>query len=127
MARRGPKGSPPASLLLAGVAAVSVFLLEGYGPQSPSAIEQAPAANSLVAITVDYPAEGSIFPPDITPPTFLWRDAAGSANSWAIDIVFADGARDIHVTAPGERMRVGEIDDSYGGFVPPVLTPEQAA
>ena len=24
-------------------------------------------------------------------------------------------------------MRVGEVDDSYGGFVPPTLTPEQAA
>jgi Flp pilus assembly protein TadD len=27
----------------------------------------------------------------------------------------------------GERMRVGDIDESYGGFVPPTLTPEQAA
>ena len=26
------------------------------------------------AITVDYPANGSIFPPEITPPTFIWHD-----------------------------------------------------
>jgi len=118
----------PAGIFLAGVAAaVSVFLLEGYGPQSPSAADQSPAANSLAAITVDYPAEGSLFPPDITPPTFLWRDAANSATSWAIDIAFTDNGPGIHAVAPGPLMRVGEIDGSYAGFVPPVLTPEQAA
>ncbi|MFZ0934478.1 MAG: tetratricopeptide repeat protein [Bryobacteraceae bacterium] len=118
----------PTYLFLAGVAsAVSVFLLEGYGPQAPYAIDQSTAANSLSGITVDYPAEGSIFPPDITPPTFLWRDAAAGANRWAIDIGFADGAPGIRVTARGELMRVGPVDDSYGGFVPPKLTPEQAA
>ncbi len=106
---------------------MSVFLLEGYGPQAPYAIDQSTAANSLSGITVDYPAEGSIFPPDITPPTFLWRDAAAGANRWAIDIGFADGAPGIRVTARGELMRVGPVDDSYGGFVPPKLTPEQAA
>jgi Flp pilus assembly protein TadD len=118
----------PASVFLAGVAAaVSVFLLEGYGPQSPSAADQSAAANSLAAITVDYPAEASIFPPDITAPTFLWRDAAAGARSWTIDITFVDSHPAIHVITPGPLMRVGEIDDSYGGFVPPVLTPEQAA
>ncbi|MGB9458584.1 MAG: tetratricopeptide repeat protein [Bryobacteraceae bacterium] len=118
----------PTYLFLAGVAsAVSVFLVEGYGPQTPSTPDQSTAANSLSGITVDYPAEGSIFPPDLTAPTFLWRDGVGSANRWAIDIGFADGGPDIRVTARGELMRVGPVDDSYGGFVPPKLTPEQAA
>ena len=27
------------------------------------------------SITIDYPADKSIFPPEITPPTFLWRRA----------------------------------------------------
>ena len=35
------------------------------------------AAPVLTSISIDYPEEGSIFPPGITPPTFLWRDAAG--------------------------------------------------
>ena len=30
-------------------------------------------------ITVDYPEEGSIFPPEITPPTFLWHDGSAAA------------------------------------------------
>jgi Flp pilus assembly protein TadD len=118
----------PAYLCCAGLAcAVSVFLVKGYGPQPPSAASL--AANSLAGITVDYPAEDSIFPPDITPPTFLWRDAADGATSWAIDIVFPDDRPGIHVTAPGERMRVGEIDPAAvaGSNRLPELTPEQAA
>jgi tetratricopeptide (TPR) repeat protein len=118
-----------AYLCLAGLAcAVSAFLVKGYGPQSPSAMDQSPAASSLAAIAVDYPADGAILPPDITAPTFLWRDAAESASSWTIDIAFADGPA-INVAARGERMQVGEIDQAAVASSNrlPELTPEQAA
>ena len=35
------------------------------------------------AISVDYPADGSTFPPDMTAPTFLWRDRTGS-KTWGV-------------------------------------------
>ena len=121
---------PPAYLCFTVLAcAVSVLLVKGYGPQSPSAADRLPAGNSLAAITVDYPAGDSIFPPDITPPTFLWRDAAESATSWTIDVVFPDDRSGIHLAASGERMRVGEIDPAAVASSNrlPELTPEQAA
>jgi Flp pilus assembly protein TadD len=81
------------------------------------------------AITVDYPVDGSVFPPEITPPTFLWRDSDTSATSWVIDVAFADGSKEIRVKPAGERMRIGEIDPE--AVAPsnelPRLTPEQAA
>ena len=43
-------------------------------------------------VTIDYPEEGSIFPPEIAAPTFLWRDAADKARAWLIEVTFADGA-----------------------------------
>ena len=71
---RKPVRVSTACLLVAGIAgAGSLLLLRGFGPQ------QLP--NYLTAITVDYPSEGSIFPPEITPPTFLWRDPSGTATS----------------------------------------------
>jgi len=85
--------------------------------------------NHLAAITVDYPADGSVFPPEITPPTFLWRDTGASATSWAIDITFPDGARGIRVKPSADRMHIGEIDPeavSRNNELPK-LTPEQAA
>ncbi len=80
-------------------------------------------------ITVDYPQNDSIFPPEITPPTFLWRDANTSAKSWRIDITFADGSKPIRAESSGEGMKIGEIDPrcvSENNRLPS-LTPEQAA
>ena len=50
----------------------------------PKSLSHAPDA-----ITIDYPLDGSVFPPEITPPTFLWHDANGIAKHWVIEISFA--------------------------------------
>jgi hypothetical protein len=76
---------------------------------------------------VDYPSEGSLFPPDIIAPTFQWRDAEMTATAWRIDITFADRARSLQMWSQGEKMKLGELDTSLVGYVPPTLTPEQAA
>ncbi len=80
-------------------------------------------------ITIDYPEDESIFPPEITPPTFLWRDAEASAKSWSIDITFTDGSEPMHVISHGDPMRIGEIDPRCVSDTnePPSLTKEQAA
>jgi tetratricopeptide (TPR) repeat protein len=61
-------------------------------------------------IVIDYPEEGSIFPPEITPPTFLWRDGAKGVAWWRIDISFGAGPATIHATSKGERMPPGKLD-----------------
>ncbi len=63
----------------------------------------------LLALTIDYPAERSLFPPDIAPPTFLWHDTT-SATAWRIEISFASGAPPIRLTSNGPRPTLGEID-----------------
>src|ERR1700679_2348207 len=70
-----------------------------------AAAEEAPST-----IAVDYPRTGSIFPPEITPPTFLWHDSAKAANLWRIEVTFADGSPAMHFESPGAPMEVGEID-----------------
>jgi tetratricopeptide (TPR) repeat protein len=64
----------------------------------------------LATITVDYPLQGSIFPPEITAPTFIWHDKAGTAGTWRIDVSFADGSSALHFQSKGEAPTVGEID-----------------
>ena len=58
--------------------AVVVVLLAGFSHHGAT---QAPAATATV--TIDYPAEGTLFPPDLTPPTMLWRDRS-AAVAWRI-------------------------------------------
>ncbi len=80
-------------------------------------------------ITIDYPLDGSIFPPEIKPPTFIWRDAAEQATRWQIEVTFADRSAEVRVQSNGERLRIGEIDPRCISTTNelPKFTPEQAA
>ena len=86
------------------------------------------ASGGQAEITVDYPENGSMFPPEFAAPTFLWRDPVENNTAWQIEVRFADGAKSLQVTTPGERNRVGEIDERCISPTNelPKLTPEQA-
>ena len=56
-----------------------------------------PGAEPSASVTIDYPAQGSVFPPEFPPPTFLWRAAHEPAQEWRIDVSFADGSRPIQI------------------------------
>ena len=96
-----------AALVLAGAVCAS-------GPASP-----------VSPVVVDYPTEGSLFPPDIIAPLFQWRDRDSGAITWRIEINFADRSHAIDLRTPDEKMKMGELDTSLTGYVPPTLTPEQ--
>lgn len=69
-----------------------------------------PAHKAAAAIEIDYPEDQSIFPPEFTPPTFIWHDGESAATTWQVDISFTDGPAGIQVITRGERMRIGKID-----------------
>jgi Flp pilus assembly protein TadD len=105
------------------IAAITVFGSAGSGTHA--ATETAAGAVNTAKIKVDYPLNGSVFPPDITAPTFLWHDPSQTATGWVIDISFAGHATPIRIVAPGKNMQVGELDPDAGPGLE--LTPEQAA
>jgi hypothetical protein len=81
-----------AKVLLAGiVVAVSLFLLVGRAELlRASGGDHSSFRKQWAKISIDYPQEGSIFPPEITPPTFLWRDSEPRAKRWVVQVTFAD-------------------------------------
>ena len=87
-----------------------------------------PAGQRLARITIDYPSEESLFPPEFPAPAFVWRDG-GSATRWTIEVRLAGRPDAIRIPAPGERMRVGTIDPRAVAATnaAPKLTAEQAA
>jgi len=82
---------------------------------------------ALWPISIDYPLDGSIFPPGITPPALIWRDA--TAVSWQIEFAFVDHSAHVQVQTSGERMHIGPIDPDCVSSTnePPKLTAKQAA
>ena len=61
-------------------------------------------------ITIDYPLEGSVFPPDFAPPTFLFRDSAPSNTAWRVIVEFGDGGPPVRLDAQVRWLEPGEID-----------------
>ncbi len=112
---------------------MSALLATAWTPAARAAAQaksgQEAVAAHLAAITIDYPLDGSIFPPEITAPTFIWHDAANDTTYWRIDFAFADGTPEMHFQAAGERLAVGEIDPRCVSDTNelPMLTPELAA
>jgi len=89
----------------------------------------AQGAAGLARITVDAPVAGTIYPPDLAPPNFLWRDASERATLWRVEISFGRGVPPLRLNVKGERLRVGEIDQKCVSPLNelPKLTPEEAA
>jgi len=109
------------------IVGVIVTTMSAFGGQ-PRHEPTVPRAR-LATITIDYPLEGSIFPPEITPSAFIWRDGAEHTTRWRIDVAFGDGSPKISVESRGEPMRIGEIDRRCVSATNelPHLTAEQAA
>ncbi|MBN2193358.1 MAG: tetratricopeptide repeat protein [Polyangiaceae bacterium] len=81
------------------------------------------------SIAIDYPAEGSIFPPEFPAPRWLWRDADARAAYWEINVTFSDGSPAIRTESAGEPLDIEESDPRCVASTnePPALTPELAA
>lgn len=90
-------------------------------------VTQSKTQSALWPISIDYPEDHSIFPPGITPPTFLWRD--GSATSWRLDVTFGEGVVPLHFESKGQRMHLGDLDPECVSATnePPHLSAQQAA
>lgn len=83
------------------------------------------AATEPAALQIDYPIDGSIFPPEITAPVILWRDGSDAATAWELEVRFADGTAPLKVHSKGELMQMGKSDPEAGPE--PVPTAEQLA
>jgi Flp pilus assembly protein TadD len=73
-------------------------------------LDRGPRAAEPAGLTVDYPIEGSIVPPDIVAPTFLWHDDSEEADRWLVDVAFSGGSSHLYVLVPGMPPPQGEID-----------------
>lgn len=97
-------------VLAAGNAAVRSDVGADLAGVVRAVIESAGRAAELPSLTVDYPLDETIFPPEIVPPTFLWHEPAAEADTWLIDVTLRDGMAPIRVLSRGAPPAAGEID-----------------
>jgi len=94
LARRGSLGGAKSRQVMgiSIVAVVVVLLIALYLP--------APRIENILAhykhdaqynsLTIRYPLNETLFPPEIVPPTFHWEDADSTSDTWLITIKFQD-------------------------------------
>jgi len=112
--------------LLNASACAAILLLAPVGCLAVASVHA--AENQPASVVVNYPVSGSVFPPEITPPTFLWHDAAVSADRWRIEVSFADHSAPLRLESRGDLMKMDEIDPRCVSPTNelPRLTPELA-
>ncbi len=72
--------------------------------------ESGRSAGSLPVVTVDYPFDGTVYPPDMVSPTVRWHDEAAAADRWVVDVEFEAGSAHLYLLVPGGPPPAGEID-----------------
>ncbi|MCU0916815.1 MAG: tetratricopeptide repeat protein, partial [Planctomycetes bacterium] len=71
-------------------AGLGALLLRGTGVDPGQVLEslaQTPPPGQLV---IEYPREGTLFPPDLSAPAVRWKDEDVRASQWLVSIEFAD-------------------------------------
>jgi len=48
-------------------------------------------------LTIRYPLDETLFPPEIIPPTFEWEDSNSKSNIWLLSIKFQDGKAPMNI------------------------------
>jgi hypothetical protein len=47
-------------------------------------------------IIIEYPLNGTLFPPEMIPPVFHWKDSVTASRAWLVRLEFADGKPFMH-------------------------------
>ena len=124
---KNPAARLPQWVLAGGIFFCCGLMVQQVAAKRPPA--GAPNGPPPARIIVDIPAAGTVYPPDLAAPTFLWRDESERAKLWRVEISFAHGAPPLRLNVKGERLQVGEIDPKCVSpdNEPPRLTPREAA
>ena len=99
------------------ITAVLAVLLGGWFMTSR---ERLPEAQDIVAsrvpgratgkIAVTYPLDGTVFPPEIVAPTFVWDDKSAHVDRWFVVTQFKDGGELLRFSTSEPRWRPSEGD-----------------
>jgi tetratricopeptide (TPR) repeat protein len=117
-----PRGAILALLVLA-----TAVLASGCGDSPPEpgetaqvGDEEAPAPLAVPApsvptrstgrLQITYPLDGTLFPPEIVAPTFLWSDASEGVDHWRLIVRFQTTGAQLEFSAPEPRWRPSEED-----------------
>ncbi len=72
-------------------AGLGVFLLRGRGPSPQQLLNSLARATPPGRAVIEYPLDGTLFPPEIGAPAVRWKEENARSDLWLVAIEFADG------------------------------------
>ena len=82
----------------------------GRFPRTPEAVAASPADAEVQAFRITYPQDGTLFPPEIVAPTFLWTGGPESDSQWSITVLDDAGDEIVSASSGEPRWRPSEED-----------------
>ena len=79
--------------VLAAIIAAGLFIFcPGPAPEPDDLLAHYRDGTEYDPLTIHYPLDGTLFPPDMVPPTFHWEDGNSKSNMWLVSIELPDDA-----------------------------------
>jgi tetratricopeptide (TPR) repeat protein len=101
---------------------------EGLRKAVVRAMQASSSSDGLPAITVEYPQDETVFPPDMAAPTFVWTDGTADADTWFVDVACRDRDEHVYVLTRGATplpARDGDprtASEAAAAYCPPTPT-----
>ncbi len=96
-------GAGAATVIFA--AGAGVLFLRGTGVDPQTVLDSLAKGTPPGRIMMEYPLDGTLFPPEISVPAFRWKDENARADLWLVSIEFADGRERINCFSPQSDWR----------------------
>ncbi|MBB3062736.1 tetratricopeptide repeat protein [Microbulbifer rhizosphaerae] len=68
-------------------AAVSLLLVWSCSKSDSTNGQTEASSDQLGKLTIEYPLDGAMFPLEVAPSTFIWKDDSGEADTWLVRVV----------------------------------------
>ena len=84
--------------LVAAIAAAGIFVAcYKSNPEPDDLLASYSDGTEYDALTIHYPLDKTLFPPEIAPPKFHWEDSNSKSNMWLISIKFQDNQAPMNI------------------------------
>jgi len=96
------------------ISAVGIMLCTfspAAGPYENGQVSQpVPAGEQSGGLTITYPLDETLFPPEIVAPQFRWTDITPDVDLWLIEIAFRDGGESMRFESPVDYWTPEDAD-----------------
>ncbi len=100
--------------LMLGIAAILYRTLQSHTYRVEDILAAYKQNGEYVNIAIEYPHDETLFPPEMVPPVYRWKDSVPASKLWLILFEFPDGSYELHFPAAKVETAAGRLGEHKG-------------